>query len=68
MKQALATYLSNFLKNAAVLMMIALGVFVSFKLSYMAIILVFGAAIMCLHGLFHNSRKDLTKYGVPNQP
>lgn len=68
LKQALATYLSNFLKNAAVLMMIALGVFVSFKLSYMAIILVFGAAIMCLHGLFHNSRKDLTKYGVPNQP
>ena len=68
LQQTLATYLPNFLKNVALLVIVALGVFVSFKLSYMAIIFVFGAAILCLHGLFHNSRKDITKYGVPNQP
>jgi uncharacterized protein involved in response to NO len=68
LKQTLATYLLNFLKNAGVLVMLALSVITSFQLSYMAIIFVFGAAIMCLHGLFHNSRKDLNKYGVPNQP
>lgn len=67
LKQALSTYLPNFLKNAAILMMIALGVIGSFKLSYMAIIFVFGAAIMGLHELFLISRKDITKYGVPNQ-
>lgn len=67
LKQALSTYLPNFLKNVAILMMIALGVIGSFKLSYMAIIFVFGAAIMGLHELFLISRKDITKYGVPNQ-
>ena len=68
LKQTLATYLPIFLKNAAVLVMLFLSVSVSFQLSYMAIIFVFGAAIMSLHGLFHNTREDLNKYGVPNQP
>ena len=66
LKQTLATYMPNFLKNVAVLMMIALSISVSFKLSYTAIIFIFGAAIMCLHGLFLKSRKDITKYGVSN--
>lgn len=67
LQQALATYLPNFLKNAFTTVMVVLSVFVSFKLSYMAIIFVFGAVIMGLHGLFLNSRKDITKYGVPNK-
>lgn len=66
LQQALATYLPNFLKNAAVLIMVTLSIFASFKLSYMAIIFVFGAAIMGSHELFFISRKDITKYGVPN--
>lgn len=67
LKQALATYLPNILKNAFVLVMVALSIFSGFKLSYTAIIFVFGAVIMVLHGLFLNNRKDISKYGVPNK-